>query len=106
MCHQFLRMSALTLLLTSSIHADTRSIGPDGINSDGLGLTGAGVVVGQVEPGRPGDVDNGDDAAHRNSKVNPTDVFIQNYPANPTANAEVSEHATEVAGGNHLHGYG
>jgi hypothetical protein len=98
MCRQLLRTSGLILLLATSIQADTRSIGPEGINSDGLGLTGAGVVVGQVEPGRPGDVDNGDNAANRNSKVNPADVFIQNNPANPTANAEVREHATEVAG--------
>ena len=73
MYRQLLRTSVLILLLASSIHADTRSIGPDGINTDGLGLTGAGVVVGQVEEGRPGDVDNGDNAANRNSKVNPAD---------------------------------
>lgn len=98
MCRQLLSTFIFTLLLVSSTHADTRSIGPDGINSTGLGLTGAGVVVGQVEEGRPGDIDNGDNAANRNSKVDPADVFIQNNPANPTANAEVSEHATEVAG--------
>lgn len=98
MCKLSLRTTVLSLLLVSFANADSVSIGPDGINSTGLGLTGAGVVVGQVEEGRPGDIDNGDNAANRNSKVNPADVFIQNNPANPTASAEVTEHATEVAG--------
>jgi hypothetical protein len=78
--------------------ADSYSIGPKGINSAGLGLTGAGVRIGQVERGRPGDAGNGDDAAHRNSTTNPLDVFIQNIPGDPPANAEVGAHAQEVAG--------
>lgn len=98
MYRRLLITTTVTLLLASSINADTRSIGPEGINSDGLGLTGAGVVIGQVERLRPGDVDNGDNAANRNSIVGPADVFIQNNPANPAANAQVGEHATEVAG--------
>ena len=70
------------LLFASMAFADSYSIGPNGINSAGLGLTGAGVRIGQVEQGRPGDADNGDDAAHRNSTTNPADVFIQNNPGN------------------------
>jgi hypothetical protein len=86
------------LLFARTTFADSYSIGPNGINSAGLGLTGSGVRIGQVEPGRPGDAGNGDDAAHRNSTTNPFDVFIQNNPGNPPANAEVTNHAQEVAG--------
>lgn len=86
------------LLFVHMTFADSYSIGPNGINSAGLGLTGSGVRIGQVEPGRPGDAGNGDDAAHRNSTTNPFDVFIMNNPGNPTANAEVTDHAQEVAG--------
>jgi hypothetical protein len=99
MCRQSLRTSALILLLASSIHADTRSIGPAGINSAGLGLTGAGVRIGQVEPGRPGDADVGDNLAHRNTTTNPAGVFIQNIPGNAPPNTDdVHGHAQEVAG--------
>jgi subtilisin family serine protease len=78
--------------------ADSYSIGPKGINSAGLGLTGAGVRIGQVEQGRPGDAGNGDTAGNRNSTTNPFDVFIQNNPGNPMPDAEVRPHAQEVAG--------
>ena len=98
MCNRLLRTVGFVLLFASSINADTRSIGPAGINSAGLGLTGAGVRIGQFEPGRPGDAGNGDDAAHRNSTTNPADVFIMNNSGNPLANAEVASHAQEVAG--------
>jgi hypothetical protein len=87
-----------TFVFAGTSLADSYSIGPNGINSAGLGLTGAGVRIGQVEQGRPGDVGNGDDAAHRNSTTNPLDVFIQNIPGDPAPNAEVSDHAQEVAG--------
>lgn len=89
----------LVLLFAKMASADSYSVGPNGINSVGLGLTGAGVRIGQVEQGRPGDADNGDDAAHRNSTTNPADVFVQNNPGNPPSNtADVRPHAQEVAG--------
>jgi hypothetical protein len=85
----------VALIISFSGHswASFDSTGPNGINSRGLGLNGSGIGIGQVETGRPGDVDNGDSAAHRNSKVDPADVFIQNNSANPTANAEVTQQA-------------
>jgi len=99
MYDQLLRTTAFMVLLVPSIHADTRSIGPAGINSAGLGLTGAGVRIGQVEEGRPGDADVGDNLAHRNTTTNPTSVFIQNIPGNaPPNTTDVHAHAQEVAG--------
>jgi len=95
----------LVLNLISVALADTYTIGPNGINStglldfDGMPLTGVGAVIGQVEQGRPGDADVGDDADHRNTTTNPAGVFIQDNPGNPTPNtADVREHAQEVAG--------
>ncbi len=98
MCDRLLKTTGFVLLFASTIHADSRSIGPAGINSAGLGLTGAGVRIGQVEQGRPGDADNGDNAANRNSTTNPFDVFIQNNTGDPPANAEGRPHAQQVAG--------
>jgi hypothetical protein len=96
---------ASVFLLASAALADTYSNGPEGINStglfdfDGVPLTGAGVVIGQVEPGRPGDAQAGDNAAHRNTTTDPADVFIQNNPGDPPPNtADVHSHAQEVAG--------
>jgi hypothetical protein len=87
------------LLLASMTFADSNTIGPNGINSAGLGLTGAGVRIGQVERGRPGDADVGDDLAHHNTTTNPAGVFIQNIPGNaPPNTADVRPHAQEVAG--------
>jgi hypothetical protein len=76
--------------------ADSVTIGPNGINSVGLG-TGAGVFIGQVEPGRPGDSGAGDDLAHRNTTTNPAGVFEQNGFVPPDS-MEVTNHAQEVAG--------
>jgi hypothetical protein len=96
--------AAVVFLLANLALADSYSIGPNGINSvglvdfDGTPLTGAGVVIGQVEPGRPGDADVGDDLAHRNTTTNPAGVFIQNNPDDPPPNTNVSDHAQEVAG--------
>jgi hypothetical protein len=71
-----------------------------GIHSQGLGLTGAGVRIGQVEPNRPGDpaVDN---AANSNANVVPSATFIQQTQVtagNGNANNNTSDHAEQVAG--------
>jgi hypothetical protein len=76
--------------------SDTISIGEDGINSIGLG-TGAGVIIGQVEDTRPGDLEAGDSPANRNTTTDPADVFELNGVA-PTPNEEISNHAQQVAG--------
>ena len=89
---------ALVVSLVSTIQADTASIGPNGINSAGLGLTGAGIVIGQVEIGRPGDTDVGDDAAKSNTTTDPAGVFEMSGPGNPPDDNEVSRHPQEVAG--------
>ena len=79
-----LSIAVFLMLLASAVRADTVSIGPNGINSVGLGLTGAGVVIGQVEQGRPGDTNNGDNAANSNTTTGPADVFEQANPGNPS----------------------
>jgi hypothetical protein len=49
-------------ILVAAAKADVDSIGPDGIRSSLLDLTGAGVAIAQVEAGRPG-IDS-DDYTH------------------------------------------
>jgi subtilisin family serine protease len=80
--------------------------GVNGINVPvNLGLTGAGVKIGQVENGRPGK-SGVDDANHINSAINPTKVFVQDRQPNlgGTTNEAVDliangeDHAESVAG--------
>jgi Subtilase family len=85
--------------VTRQGNASQDSIGPNGINSAGLGLTGAGVTVGQVEnlrPGKPGF----DSAANCcNADVIPTGVFFRDQPMNASINQGVGgNHAIAVAG--------
>ena len=88
----------LILLLATAtfLHAITKSIGPDGINSVNLPFSGAGIGIGQVEPGRSGKP-NFDSAANSHPEVDPEDVFLRNGPVQ--ANMKLgSGHATTVAG--------
>jgi hypothetical protein len=86
----------LELGLNAIASASEDSIGPNGINSLGLGLDGSGIAVGQVEPGRTG-LTNYDNAANCcNDKIVPTEVFLQNMLA--PENRETDEHAIWVAG--------
>jgi len=99
-------------------YASLESTGPNGINSSGLGLTGNGVGIGQVETSRPGDPTdesmpgppNFDTSFLRfNSNIDPERVFYASIDPPitgalnfaPTANS-VNEtgigHATAVAG--------
>jgi subtilisin family serine protease len=76
---------------------DANSAGPLGIDALGLNLTGQGIHIGQVEPGRPGLRAGGfDDPAHSHPDVTPAEVFFRNGPA--VANRDVTKHATAVAG--------
>lgn len=103
------------LICVSSVHGSEFSTGPNGINSRALGLTGNGVAIGQVEPGRPGmPMKNGmpfDDAAWIHNQVKPANVFAgtaddtansahviyQTMPLEPEETRE-GLHATQVAG--------
>ncbi|BBO31566.1 S8 family serine peptidase [Lacipirellula parvula] len=86
--------------LCGSAFADQDSIGPDGIKSKATGLTGAGVLIGQVEPGRPGQpgVDNG---MYTHAQTQPFAVYAGNGSDSPNSalvQGAIGAHATEVAG--------
>ena len=72
------------------------SIGPNGIQANGLGLTGMGISIGQVERGRPG-LPSFDSPANSNVSITPAAVFLRDGAA--TANSSnVATHAEQVAG--------
>ena len=109
-------------LIGQKAHASAESTGPNGIESIGLGLSGNGVGIGQIENFRPGDPwDNTQTevppfpafdttAARFNSFINPKEVFfgtpdtpisnIINFTpaANDIGDTGAAGHATEVAG--------
>jgi len=85
--------------------SDEISVGPFGIDAIGLGLTGAGVGVGQVEPRRTGDPSFDGTAALHNDDVDPNDTFFVDLSLGtpsftPTANAgfQLDSHSIQVAG--------
>ena len=62
---------ALTLVLAQSAYGSLDSMGIFGINSISTGLSGAGIPIGQLEPGRPGIVGYDTDANCCNGNVQP-----------------------------------
>ncbi|WP_428308023.1 S8 family serine peptidase [Lacipirellula sp.] len=101
------------LAIASNAMGSEFTTGPNGINSRALGLTGAGVAIGQVESGRPGmPMKNGmpfDAATWVNSQVQPANVYagtsedtansahVIYAPLEPEEQRE-GLHATQVAG--------
>jgi hypothetical protein len=83
--------------LTPLVFGSADSIGPNGINSAGLGLTGSGVSIGQVEPERPGlPAFDGSDS---HSSVVPAAIFeVTTGQGGLTAGANTADHAEQVAG--------
>jgi subtilisin family serine protease len=83
---------------TLPVCADGPSTAATGINSQGLGLDGTGIRIGQVEPNRPGRAADppGDAAANTHPNVNPTEVFVRDMA--PVTDANIDAHATQVAG--------
>jgi hypothetical protein len=85
----------LVMAFGSEAFGSQDSIGPNGINSVGLGLTGAGIGIGQVEEDRPAKplVDS---PMFVDPTTVPADVFRRNGAAVPNANLD--DHAQQVAG--------
>ncbi len=85
----------VALVLVPRVGADPTTVSTNGIHSTGLGLTGAGISIGQMEPGRPG-LPGFDAATNSHPNVVPTGVFATNQAA--VADQNISDHAEEVAG--------
>ncbi len=83
--------------LEERVLLDDNSTGQRGIDARGLGFTGQGVFIGQVEHARPGlrgTVDLPFDSnANSHPDVNPDDVFFQDQPA--VRNRDIDIHAIE-----------
>lgn len=99
----FSNTSVFTIMLGLSIASPTFGDGPStaatGINSQGLGLDGTGVSIGQVEVDRVGStpaVSPFDDTAHSNATVIPAAVFL--HDGNPIQNQNIDVHPEHVAG--------
>lgn len=89
------RLSGLfyfAFLSTGALYAAER--GTTGINSSVLLLTGNGVAIGQIEPGRPGKT-GVDVAGNRHILVEPEDVFRRDLLPDI---GDVDSHAQQVAG--------
>jgi hypothetical protein len=95
----------LLSVMTVSARASQLSIGTNGIDSFGLTrsdgvteLTGDGITLGQVEPGRPGKstMPPGDMPANSNATAIPAGVFIQDMAA--AADTLTDPHAQRVLG--------
>src|SRR5437016_4263718 len=71
--------------LEQRVLLDDNSAGPRGIDARGLGFTGQGVYIGQVESGRPGLRGTADlpfdSNANSHPDVRPDAVFRRNLPA-------------------------
>jgi hypothetical protein len=96
-----LASATAALFFAASAYASLISNGPNGIDAIATGLTGAGIGIGQVETGRPGQP-GFDDGAHSNVNVIPAGVFEQNF--NATANRGTDNHASRVASAMISHG--
>ncbi len=83
------------VLIAGTVMADVNSAGPNGVSATGLGLNGSGVVIGQVEPGRPGRA-TVDGAANTNALVPVSQVYSNSGAA--IADFFIDNHAMGVAG--------
>lgn len=84
--YQQWRVLLIILLMAQGAIASSDTIGPNGINSAALPLTGDGISIGQVEIERSG-LPGFDNGSNSNFGTVPAAVFIENGVVNPTANA-------------------
>lgn len=94
-------LSLILLLVANVVRASEFTIGPDGVNSKGLELTGSGIAIGQVELGRPG-LPGKDMAKYVHPQVQPTDVYsgtsVDSANSVLVTDPGWGVHATQVAG--------
>lgn len=101
-CKPRLIVAISILFGVNTVFGSQDSIGPNGIHSNVLSLTGNGVEIGQVEIGRPGDpnFDTGSPTLF-NTTVDPAMVYNRefvNFQATANRAAEITPHAVDVAG--------
>ncbi len=84
-----------SLVVVPSSFGNVLTNGINGINSSSLGLTGAGVTIGQVEPFRPGDPSFDTIGSLFHSSVNPAQVFFRNTTPTLNFNATMDD-STEI----------
>lgn len=90
------------LAVADAVYGSADSIGPRGINSSSVPLTGAGIGIGQLELYRPGDPDLDTNGNFFHMDVNPKQVYFRNpggFNADPDDPSEmVTPHAEQIAG--------
>jgi len=94
-CSWLIGILLTTTMLESGTLGSQESIGPKGINSTAIPLTGGGVPIGQVEGRRSGKKDY--DLDENSSEfIDPLHVMRQNMTSMP--DMDIDDHATWVAG--------
>lgn len=88
----------IVLYFTSAGISSQDSIGPNGIESAGLGLDGSGITVGQVEGDRPGKYEFDTATNCCSPFIVPLDVFVIDQSGPMIRDKDIGNHPMWVAG--------
>jgi hypothetical protein len=95
----------LLIFISTTVFADSTTVGPDGIDSAATGLDGStadldapGIEIGQVEPSRSGKPNYGVPPEPAASNTKPAGVYFRAAGGMANAGEAVGQHATLVAG--------